>query len=120
MIDHLTFCISDENGAWARIEKDFCGRLPLRNLIWKGGLTQAPQFIEQLNVKVIKDAGLGESGPPAQDTGEHTEGGSGAIEQPPPLLNLLVIDADCDSDAYKAAVRPRVKAWVARAAARRG
>ncbi|KAJ1863883.1 hypothetical protein LPJ73_000406 [Coemansia sp. RSA 2703] len=113
-MDHLTFSVRDENGAWQRIADDFCARLPLRNLIWRGGATQAPRFIEQLNIRVtvaVTDA---------DDDAEDPAATAGSSSEPPPLLHLLVADSDVDADTYKSVVRPRVKTWVDRVAQRRG
>ncbi|KAJ2780265.1 hypothetical protein GGI15_003601 [Coemansia interrupta] len=121
-MDHLTFSVRDENGAWQRIADDFCARLPLRNLIWRGGATQAPRFVEQLNIRVAVTA-AGDAAADAADDGSDpaaTAGGASDPASSPPLLHLLVADADADADTYKGVVRPRVKAWVDRMAQRRG
>ncbi|KAJ2408365.1 hypothetical protein GGI10_004851 [Coemansia sp. RSA 2530] len=112
-MQQLTLNIVDENGVWERIEGDFTSRLPLRNLIWKGGLTQSARFIEQLDVKVT----VGESDSVSSyDTlalaSEQT--GSGR------LLNMYLLESDSEADTYKAVIKPRVKAWVGRVSQRKG
>ncbi|KAJ1720691.1 hypothetical protein LPJ53_004706 [Coemansia erecta] len=121
-MDHLTFNVRDENGAWQRIADDFCARLPLRNLIWRGGATQAPRFVEQLNIRVAVTAATDAAADSADDASDPaaTAGGASDPASSPPLLHLLVADADADADTYKGVVRPRVKAWVDRMAQRRG
>ncbi|KAJ2884238.1 hypothetical protein H4R27_002223 [Coemansia aciculifera] len=112
-MQQLTLNIVDENGVWERIERDFTSRLPLRNLIWKGGLTQSARFIEQLDIKVTVDEADNVS---SHDTlalaSEHA--GSGR------LLNICLLESDSDADTYKAVIKPRVKAWVGRVSQRKG
>ncbi|KAJ2722129.1 hypothetical protein GGI07_003514 [Coemansia sp. Benny D115] len=104
----LTFSVRDEYGVWPRIEKEFSARLPLRNLIWKGGLTQAPRFVEQLNIRVTAEA----DNPPTTTTS--------ATSEPAPLVHLYLVDSDSDSDTYKSTIRPKAKSWAARVGSRRG
>ncbi|KAJ2102223.1 hypothetical protein GGI16_003261 [Coemansia sp. S142-1] len=112
-MQQLTLNIVDENGVWERIEQDFTSRLPLRNLIWKGGLTQSARFIEQLDIKVT----VGE----ADNTGSHDtlalaseHAGSGR------LLNIYLLESDSDADTYKAVIKPRAKTWIGRVSQRKG
>ncbi|KAJ2625023.1 hypothetical protein GGF44_005217, partial [Coemansia sp. RSA 1694] len=103
-MQQLTFNVVDNNGVWERIEHDFLARLPLRNLIWKGGLTQSARFIEQLDIKVT----VGEE----EEEKEKEAGGR--------LLNIFLLESDADADTYKAVLRGRVKAWAGRVAQRKG
>ncbi|KAJ2827888.1 hypothetical protein IWW50_001659, partial [Coemansia erecta] len=57
-MEKLAFSITDEFGLWPRISAEFEARLPLRNLIWKGGLTQTAQFVSQLNINVQVNADI--------------------------------------------------------------
>ncbi|KAJ1879534.1 hypothetical protein H4R99_005522 [Coemansia sp. RSA 1722] len=111
-MDHLTFAVHDENGAWARIADGFQARLPLRNLIWRGGPTQAPRFVERLEIRTTVD-GSETDAQTQEDT--HTDPHASG-----PLLHLYIVDSDTDADTYKGVVRPRAKAWVARVSQRRG
>ncbi|KAJ1643471.1 hypothetical protein LPJ64_004759 [Coemansia asiatica] len=105
-MDHLSFNVHDENGAWSRIADGFNARLPLRNLIWRGGPTQAPRFIEQLNIRVAVNSNDDDS---LENDDDQT-----------PLLHLYIVDSDTDADTYKGVVRPRAKNWVAKVSQRRG
>ncbi|KAJ1720705.1 hypothetical protein LPJ61_006128, partial [Coemansia biformis] len=102
--------LKDECGIWPRIEKEFTARLPLRNLIWKGGITQTARFVEQLDIAI-----------------SHAEGGQPAHDSPipdqqtAPLLHIYLLETlDADADTYKAIVRPRAKSWATRASQRKG
>ncbi|KAJ2496953.1 hypothetical protein GGH96_005467 [Coemansia sp. RSA 1972] len=94
-MERLWFGITDEFGLWSQISFEFEARLPLRNLIWKGGITQTAQFVSQLDARV-------------------------AINEPVPedatvLLRIyLVALSDTESDTRKAEVRARAKAWSVR------
>lgn len=86
----MNFCIYDESEVWPRIQKDFASRLPLRNLIWKGGLTQAPRFVEQLNIEIQQSPG-------------------------PALLSIYLLEPTAaDADTYKTTIRPKLRQWVSR------
>ncbi|KAJ2908280.1 hypothetical protein GGI21_003041, partial [Coemansia aciculifera] len=108
-MQHLTFNVVDDNGVWERIEHDFLARLPLRNLIWKGGLTQSARFIEQLDIKVT----IGEQAD-SSDAVAGEQPGSGR------LVNIFLLESDAEFDTYKAVTKPRVKAWVERVSQRKG
>ncbi|KAJ1826339.1 hypothetical protein LPJ56_002226, partial [Coemansia sp. RSA 2599] len=82
----------------------FSARLPLRNLIWRGGPTQSARFVEQLNIRVVLN------GADSADSADENS----------PLLHLYVVDADTDADTYKGVIRPRAKNWVSKVSQRRG
>ncbi|KAJ2443325.1 hypothetical protein GGI03_008033, partial [Coemansia sp. RSA 2337] len=112
-MQQLTLNIVDENGVWERIEQDFTSRLPLRNLIWKGGLTQSARFIEQLDIKVtVGEADNTSSHDTLALASEHA--GSGR------LLNIYLLESDSDADTYKAVIKPRAKTWIGRVSQRKG
>ncbi|KAJ2551293.1 hypothetical protein IWW35_002884 [Coemansia sp. RSA 1878] len=91
-MERLWFSITDEFGLWSQISFEFEARLPLRNLIWKGGITQTAQFVSQLNAHVV----VNEPAPEDATT----------------LLHIyLVALNDSESDTRKAEVRARAKAW---------
>ncbi|KAJ2391849.1 hypothetical protein H4S02_001114 [Coemansia sp. RSA 2611] len=110
-MERLWFSVTDEFGLWPRIEAEFRARLPLRNLIWKGGIAQTAQFVAQLSadVRVNEEAEPDPTGVvlPGQDTGA--------------LLHIYLCEvSESESDTRKAEVRARAKAWAARAGQHRG
>ncbi|KAI8320214.1 hypothetical protein GQ54DRAFT_291607, partial [Martensiomyces pterosporus] len=108
--EYLTFNIRDEYAVWQRIQPEFVSRLPLRNLIWKGGLSQAPRFVEQLNIKIST----------SDIDSSHDALPMATAMQASPLLNIYLVEADADADTYKAVIKPRIKNWVAKASQRKG
>ncbi|KAJ1956467.1 hypothetical protein EC988_001332 [Linderina pennispora] len=107
--EHLTFSVHDEYDTWSRISSEFTSRLPLRNLIWKGGLSQSSRFVEQLNIKVA--------------TNEATDRDTLPISalQTSPLLNIYLAEStDSEADTYKSITKPRVKNWVDKVSQRKG
>ncbi|KAJ2771407.1 hypothetical protein IWQ57_002227, partial [Coemansia nantahalensis] len=88
---------------------EFTARLPLRNLIWKGGITQTARFVEQLDIALVLDDGGAAADSPIPD------------EQAAPLLHIYLVESnDADADTYKSVLRPQAKSWVAKVAPRRG
>ncbi|KAJ1666128.1 hypothetical protein IW140_001845 [Coemansia sp. RSA 1813] len=118
---HITFNVQDVGQIWPRIEKEFRSRLPLRNLIWKGGITQTPRFVEQLNVKVTVD---GENDGTSDSDSSNKEIMSATMPSlsTNPLLNIYLLETlDTDAlDMYKSVIRPRVKNWVSKVTQRKG
>ncbi|KAJ2806876.1 hypothetical protein H4R20_001519 [Coemansia guatemalensis] len=103
MQQKLQFNITDECGIWPRIKEEFTGRLPLRNLIWKGGITQTARFVEQLNITICMDGTAVAADPITAVSGQQTG----------PLLHIYFLEtAETDVDTYKSVVRPRTKRWV--------
>ncbi|KAJ2119378.1 hypothetical protein IW147_005925 [Coemansia sp. RSA 720] len=98
-MERLWFSITDEFGLWSQISTEFEARLPLRNLIWKGGITQTAQFVSQLDARVVVN----------ETTPGPTDDATGAL-----LHVYLVALSDAESDTRKAEVRARAKAWSAR------
>ncbi|KAJ2796152.1 hypothetical protein H4R21_004826, partial [Coemansia helicoidea] len=87
----------------------FTARLPLRNLIRKGGITQTARFVEQLGIALVLDDGGAAADSPIAD------------EQAAPLLHIYLVESnDADADTYKSVLRPQAKSWVAKVAPRRG
>ncbi|KAI9502137.1 hypothetical protein BX070DRAFT_226814 [Coemansia spiralis] len=127
---HITFNVRDVGGIWSRIEKEFTSRLPLRNLIWKGGITQTPRFVEQLNVKVTMEGEDSNSGDNEINSSKNSSSSNGkeivSVATPnlstSPLLNICLLEtADTDAlDTYKAVIRPRVKNWLSKVSQRKG
>ncbi|KAJ2453785.1 hypothetical protein EV183_001982 [Coemansia sp. RSA 2336] len=108
--DKLKFSITDEFGLWPRIEKEFTARLPLRNLIWKGGITQTAQFVSQLAVEIAVNQ-------------EHASSEELVLpgQQSHALLHMyLVTIGEHESDTHKAEARARAKAWATKAAQHKG
>ncbi|KAJ1874480.1 hypothetical protein LPJ55_001479 [Coemansia sp. RSA 990] len=109
--DKLKFSITDEFGLWPRIEKEFTSRLPLRNLIWKGGITQTAQFVSQLAVEIAVN----------QESISGEEIVLPGQQQSHALLHIcLVTIGEHESDTHKAEARGRVKAWALKAAQHKG
>ncbi|KAJ2609258.1 hypothetical protein H4S08_004127 [Coemansia sp. RSA 1365] len=95
--------LTDECEVWPRIKEEFTARLPLRNLIWKGGITQTARFVEQLNINICMDGTTVAADPVAAVSGQQTG----------PLLNIYFLEtADTDVDTYKSVLRPQAKKWV--------
>ncbi|KAJ2159373.1 hypothetical protein GGF46_003076 [Coemansia sp. RSA 552] len=112
-MEPLKINIKDDGGIWPRISKEFMERLPLRNLIWKGGMTQAPRFVERLEmqVSVVEDDKAAAADQAAPANGQPQQGA---------LLHIYLVEADVDGDMYKSVVRPRIKNWVAKVSQTKG
>ncbi|KAJ2555850.1 hypothetical protein EV175_002170 [Coemansia sp. RSA 1933] len=119
---HITFNVKDVGQIWPRIEKEFRSRLPLRNLIWKGGITQTPRFVEQLNVKVTLDGEHEEGSSDSDNSSKEIMSATMPSLSTNPLLNIYLLETlDTDAlDMYKTVIRPRVKNWVSRVSQRKG
>ncbi|KAJ2855198.1 hypothetical protein GGI22_004221, partial [Coemansia erecta] len=118
---HITFNVQDVGQIWPRIENDFRSRLPLRNLIWKGGITQTPRFVEQLSVKVTVD-GEHEGTSDSDSSSKEIMSATMPSLSTNPLLNIYLLETlDTDAlDMYKSVIRPRVKNWVSKVSQRKG
>ncbi|KAJ2711869.1 hypothetical protein H4R19_003042, partial [Coemansia spiralis] len=109
-MEKLHFSIRDDGGVWPRIEKEFTARLPLRNLIWKGGITQTARFVERLDIAVALD-----------DAGGRAHDAPTPDRQAAPLLHIYLLETnDADADTYRSVVQPRAKGWAAKVSQRRG
>ncbi|KAJ2758124.1 hypothetical protein H4S06_002848, partial [Coemansia sp. BCRC 34490] len=115
---HITFNVQDVGQIWPRIEKEFRARLPLRNLIWKGGITQTARFVEQLNVKVSVAGETEET----KDSDKEIMSATVPSLATNPLLNIYLLETlETDAvDMYKSVIRPRVKNWVSKVTQRKG